>query len=159
MIAWHPQAIIDALYKGDVRAIQRYVTKENINWMSDAGDSLLSLAATAGDLNMKVVRLLIKRGADANVRLREGDTLLHFAAHLLRKDLVAELLRAGCDPNALNEAGQSVLAKVLLAFNPKVDLVEMLLKHGADPANNQLSGESAIELAARTGQSELFSKR
>lgn len=159
MSSSHPQAVIDALYKGDLKTIEGYVSKENINWVNEDGDSLLSLAATAGDLNMKIVRLLIKRGADVNIRLREGETLLHFAAHLLRKDLAAALLRAGCDPNATNDAGQTALDKVLFAFNPKADLVEVLLEHGADPTMKQPGGESAVELAARTGQTNLFPRR
>ena len=154
----HPQAVIDALYKGDLKAIERYVNEENVNWVNEDGDSLLSLAATAGDLNMRVVRLLIKHGADVNIRLREGETLLHFAAHLLRKDLASALLRAGCNPNAANDAGQTALSKVLFAFNPKADLVGILLEHGADPTMKQPSGESALELADRTGQRDLFQR-
>lgn len=155
----HPEAVIDALYSGDYKVIERYVNRENINLVDRDGYSLLSMAATAVDVNMKIVRLLIKRGADVNIRLREGGTLLHFAAHLLRKDLAAVLLRAGCDPNATNDAGDTALAKVLFAFNPKADLVEVLLEHGADPTMKQPGGESALELAARTRQNDLFPPR
>jgi ankyrin repeat protein len=155
----HPEAVIDALYSGNYRVIERYVNEDNINLVDEDGHSLLSRAATAIDLNTKIVRLLVKRGADVNIRLREGGTLLHFAAHLLRKDLAAILLRAGCDPNATNDAGETALSKVLWAFNPKADLVEILLEHGADPTMKQPGGESALELAARTRQSDLFPPR
>jgi ankyrin repeat protein len=155
----HPEAVIDAIYSGDYGVIERYVTKDNINLLDEDGHSLLSRAATATDLNMKIIKLLIKRGADVNIRLREGWTLLHFAAHLLRKNLAAELLRAGCDPNATNEAGETAFSKVLWAFNPKADLIELLLEHGADPDAKDGRGESAKELAARTGQIGLFPTR
>jgi ankyrin repeat protein len=151
----HPEAVIDALYSGDLKVIERYVNADNLNLVDGDGHTLLSLAATAGDVNMKVVRLLVKRGADVNIRLREGWTLLHSAAHHLRKDLAAVLLRAGCDPNAVDVTGQSALMKVLWAFNPKADLIRLLLEHGADP-DAKHSGESAIELATRTGQRDLF---
>jgi ankyrin repeat protein len=155
----HPEAVIDALYSGDLKVIERYVNEDNINLVDEDGYSLLSRAATATDLNMKIVRLLVKRGADVNIRLREGWTLLHSAAHLLRKDLAAVLLRAGCNPNAVDGVGQSALSKVLFAFNPKADLIELLLEHGADPCTKHGGGESAIELATRTGQLDLFPAR
>jgi ankyrin repeat protein len=157
--AKHPEKVIDALYAGDVRAVERYVDADNINLVDADGYTLLVRAATATDLSMRMVRMLLKRGADATVRLREGGTLLHFASHLLRKDLALALLRAGCDPNAVNEAGETALSKVLWAFNPKKDLVEALLEHGADPDAKHGGGESAIDIATRTGQIELFAPR
>jgi ankyrin repeat protein len=155
----HPEAVIDAMYSGGLKVIEKYVNTDNVNLVGKQGESLLSIAATATDLNMKIVGLLIRRGADVNIRLREGGTLLHFAAHMLRKDLAAALLRAGCDPNAIDGVGHTALAKVLFAFNPKADLIEILLEHGADPTMKPEGGESALHLAARTGQTDLFPKR
>lgn len=155
----HPAKVIDALYAGDVRAVERYVDAGNINLVDADGYTLLGRAATATDLSMRMVRMLLKRGADVTVRLREGWTLLHFACHLLRKDLALALLRAGCDPNAVNEAGETALSKVLWAFNPKKDLIEALLEHGADPDAKHVFNESAIEIATRTGQISLFPPR
>src|SRR5262249_53555846 len=148
----HPAKVIDALYAGDVMAVERYVDADNINLVDADGYTLLGRAATATDLSMRMVRMLLKRGADPTVRLREGWTLLHFACDQLRKDLALALLRAGCDPNAVNEAGETALSKVLWAFNPKKDLVEALLEHGADPDAKHVFDESAIEIATRTGQ-------
>jgi ankyrin repeat protein len=155
----HPKAVIDALYSGDLKVIERYINKENINWVDENGDSLLSMAVSGEGSNMNIIRLLIKQGAEVNFRLRDGGTLLHFAAHLLRKDLAAVLLRAGCNPNATDDAGQAARAKVLFAFNPKADMIALLLEHGADPTMKQAGSESALELAARTGQNALFPRR
>lgn len=155
----HPKGVIDALNLGDYKVIEHYVNADNINLVDKDGYSLLSRAATATDLNMKTVRLLVKGGADVNIRLREGWTLLNSAAHLLRKDLALLLLRAGCDPNAVDAVGQSALTKVLWAFNPKADLIQILLEHGADAEANHGDGESAIEIATPTGQINLFPAR
>jgi ankyrin repeat protein len=155
----HPEKVIAALYAGNVRTVERYVDADNINLVDADGYTLLGRAATAGDLNMRMVRMLLKCGADATVRLQEGWTLLHFACHLLRKDLALALLRAGCDPNAVNDAGETALSKVLWAFDPKKDLIEALLGHGADPDARHRGGESAVEIANRTGQLDLFPSR
>ena len=152
----HPEAVIDALYSGDLKVLEQYVNEDNINLVDNDGYTLLSRAATATDLNMKIVRLLLKRGANVNVHLREGWTLLHYAAHTLRKDLAVALLRAGCDPNAVDVVGHTPLSKVLFARNPKADLIELLLEHGADPDEKDGGGESAKELATRTNQIDFF---
>jgi ankyrin repeat protein len=155
----HPKAVIDALYDGDLKPIEQYITKENINWADKDGHTLLSRAATGGEVQMKVVRLLVRNGADVNVRYREEWTLLHSAADSLNKDLVFVLLNAGCDPNAVDDAGHTPLVKVLSAFNPKKDIIEALLEHGADPDAKYEGGESAREIAAETGQMNLFPAR
>jgi ankyrin repeat protein len=154
----HPEAVKDALIAGGLKAIEQYVTRDNINLVDKYGYTLLSLAAVAGDLNLKMVQLLVKHGADVNVRIAEGWTLLHSACHLLRKDLARVLLRAGSDPNAVAAAGHTPLTKVLMAFNPKKDLIETLLEHGSDPEAKH-AGESAVDIATRTGQIDLFSGR
>lgn len=159
MSTGHPEKVIDALYAGNVQAVERYVDADNINLLDADGCTLLVRAVTATDPNMRMVRMLLKRGADASVRLREGTTLLHVAARALRKDLALALLRAGCDPNATNDHGQTALTFVLLAFDPRAELVELLLNHGADPGIRDGFGESAAELAARTGRQGLLPGR
>ena len=155
----HPETVTDALYSGDLKALEQYVSEDNVNVVDEEGHTLLSRAATATDLNMKIVRLLLKRGANANIHLREGWSLLHYAAHTLRKELAVVLLRAGCDPNAVDGVGQTPLSKVLFARNTKADLIELLLEHGADPDAKDGGGESAKELATRTSQIDLFPPR
>jgi ankyrin repeat protein len=59
----------------------------------------------------------------------------------------------------VDEAGQTALVKVLWTFNPKKDLIGMLLKHGADANAKNPEGESALDIATRTGQISLFPGR
>lgn len=65
----------------------------------------LHAAAARGDL--EAVRLLLRKGADANARQQSGYVALHTAAANGRKDMVAELLEYGADPAAANEAGET----------------------------------------------------
>jgi ankyrin repeat protein len=152
----NPQAVIKALYTRVRKTLEKYTRQHDINYIDSHGDSLLTWAITGMDLNMYVIRLLIRWGADINIRLREGVTLLHYAAHSLHKDLVIELLQAGCNSNAVNDFGHTPLIEVLWTYNPKANLIELLLRHGADPHLKPKGGESALEIAKRTGQLSLF---
>jgi ankyrin repeat protein len=155
-----PRRVIKALYTNVRKTIEKYLDQNNVNAVDAEGYSLLNWVITGMvpglDLNTHIVRLLIQRGADVNIRLREGGTLLHFVVHLLQKDLALELLRAGCDPNAMDDVGHTPLTRALWAFDPKADMIELLLEHGADPHLKLKGGESVLEIAARTGQLHLF---
>jgi ankyrin repeat protein len=61
-----------------------------------------------------------------------GATLLHVAAELGQLDLAQALLRAGADPNALNDADEPPLLQLSLLSG--VELAKVLIRHGADPA-------------------------
>jgi len=60
---------------------------------------------------MAVVRLLIKKGADARARNMNGSTPLHFAAAAGQTDVVEALLVAGIDVNTLDASGTSPLLR------------------------------------------------
>lgn len=51
----------------------------------------------------EIVRELLSRGADPNIRTKNGDTALHRAAHLCRLEICHMLLDAGADPLARNK--------------------------------------------------------
>ena len=154
----HKKAIIDALYDADYKTVENYVSEENVNWIDKHGETLLTIAACMGSVNMNFVRLLIRLGADVRIRHRENNTLLHLAADRLHKDLVRELLIAGCDPNSKTDAGETPLYKTLWAHDPKKDIIKLLLEHGADLNLPTVGDETAVSVAARTGQMNLLPK-
>lgn len=105
----------------------------------------------------RLVELLIRAGANVNVRLnkprlRNGtrQTFLQFVIYSKNVDLVRLALDAGADTgeNALNAA---VKAKNLA-------IIELLLSMGADvnaPASLQHSGKTALQEAAQIGQLDI----
>ncbi len=81
----------------------------------------------------KVVKHLISLGVDVNARDRDDWTPLHFAARTNNYECVELLLDAGADANAPNREGVTPLHQALLTMPINLNLVSLLLDHGADP--------------------------
>jgi ankyrin repeat protein len=87
-----------------------------------------------------VVKLLIEKGADPNVRLRRDNaegagysdsSLLRLAADRRYTTIAAALLKAGADPNATEAYNFTALHQAVYDDNAR--LVALLLDYGADP--------------------------
>lgn len=107
-----------------------------------------------------IVRLLLERGADITQKTTgccEFDAL--FSAIQVESpslDVIKLLLDAGFDPNSSNEClSHSSLGEA--ARLGRLDVVQLLLEHGAD-VNNQCNGElqeTPLMLAAEAGHQEV----
>jgi len=76
--------------------------------------------------NAPDVVALLKRGLDANIVDREGNTLLMLAVRDGNEDIVDVLLAAKANPNARNANGDTALR--LAAFRGSLPMVERLVK-------------------------------
>jgi ankyrin repeat protein len=56
---------------------------------------------------VRTIAVLVRSGAETNVRLKSGDTLLHLAVSLGNADVVRLLMRHGADPNAMDSLGKT----------------------------------------------------
>ena len=124
--------------------------KVEVNCQNDHGSTPLLFASRFGTPD--IVQLLLDHHADVHVRDVDGNTLLHHAAiagHLEVARLV--LLKLNADINSRNEMGSTPLHLASaghywkLGGNP--DVVRLLLDHGADEQAQNLSGETASEVA------------
>lgn len=79
--------------------------------MNDKGDhsSPLSWAVMTRTPNLKLVKLLIDRGADVNRKGFEEGTPLHYAAKYGNAELAKLLLEAKADPTAKDWRGKTPL--------------------------------------------------
>ena len=122
-----------------------------------AVDGLLLAAASAHDppprLQLDVLRLLIRHGADVNETDKNGVTPLHRAVRFRSPVAVKFLLERGADPNAVDRRTRSTpLHRAVTSTGAPAtagkarevrQIIELLLAHGADPAIKNRSGKTA----------------
>ncbi|XP_014278313.1 integrin-linked protein kinase [Halyomorpha halys] len=102
-------------------------TENDLNQGDDHGFSPLHWACKEG--HVKIVELLIQRGARINVTNRGDDTPLHLAAAHGHREIVHMLLRNRADVNFTNEHGNTPLHYA--AFWGYQQIAEDLINHGA----------------------------
>ena len=102
---------------------------------------------------LKIVELLLKFGADANIYDDNNLAPLHLAVRRKRPDVARKLLEHGANPNA--EDGQSQIALHLLKFCDNdlpsdVDFVELLVNFGANVNAQDENNATPLHLASST---------
>jgi ankyrin repeat protein len=167
-----------AVKRRDVAAVRASRAKKaELGCEADSGLAPLHWATHAGLLDM--VRALIERGANPNLKLArdeslwrsysKGATALHIAVERGNVELVQALLEAGATPNVASNGGLTPLHLAVLAGH--VPLVSALLRAGAD-AGAQTRGDlwqksfllchprgtTALHVAAAAGHAELVSE-
>ncbi len=136
-------------------------------------DVLLADAAQAGDI--VTVEALLQAGGDVDVPNSHGTTALHWASYRDDVAMVARLIAAGADVNRANRYGATPLSLACVAANPaivkplldvgalpnlraagepplltcartgRVETVELLLAHGANPnVTDDWKGQTAL---------------
>jgi ankyrin repeat protein len=110
-------------------------------------------AALNGDLDL--VKLLLQRGADPNLRNYQGSAALIWAIDDLAK--VKLLLAAGADVNAKTKLGGTPLLAACLRFGSSAITAE-LLKHGADINAMDAEGMTPLLRAAAAGDTRTINQ-
>jgi len=124
----------------------------DINAYDERGFTPLILAAYNGQL--ATVDALIGKGADACRPDRDQGNSAQMGVAFKGEDAIAaRLLKAGCDVNARNHAGQTALMMASL-FNRRAQ-VELLLAAGADRTIEDAAGRSAGSVAAGQGNAAM----
>lgn len=92
------------------------------------------------------IRFLTERGANPNIRNKQGVSPLQLAVTLGYADGVDALLQAGADVEVSNVAGETPL--VTAVHSRDIPIIRMLLGNGANPDRTDNSGRSARDYAA-----------
>uniref|UniRef100_A0A0G4F3G6 Uncharacterized protein n=1 Tax=Chromera velia CCMP2878 TaxID=1169474 RepID=A0A0G4F3G6_9ALVE len=114
------------------------------------GRTALGAAAESGHL--VAVWLLLRAGADIDVKDATRETALHRACRAHKVDVAKFLLVWGADPNLTGRYGKTLLH--IASTHGLVDLMSALLKKGAEVGARSATGRTALHEAAACGQRE-----
>lgn len=139
--------LLSALATDDIGFFERALSKgadPNII-LPDSGKTLLMEAKS-----VPLVELLLKNGADPNIRDERGATALHDA--VMRRDgalIIPMLIKKGADVNVEDGSERTPLIRAVV--NDKPDLVELFLSLGADARFKTKDGKTALSWAEELG--------
>jgi ankyrin repeat protein len=108
-------------------------------------------------MNVRVdggVALLVSHGADVNAIGKKGETAVASAAEHGDLEAVRLLLEKGADVNVPDYRGYTPLMLAAHYDRDAVEIVKLLLAHGADPAASG-EDETAATLAGKRGDTDL----
>eukprot|EP00727_Mastigamoeba_balamuthi_P010339 m51a1_g5928 hypothetical protein (1698) ;mRNA; f:76007-81482 len=142
------EAAFDALVQGGANV------NSPASYSEDPDDVFVPIVCAAEFGKTKIVEACIKAGADLNAGSGQH-TALTAALLLGESSSIAErLLRAGADANATHLLTEWTPLHIA-ADRGSVALVELLLRHGADPLRKDAAGKTPIDVAAANGYREL----
>lgn len=119
------------------------------------GETALHIVTARRDLIW--VRFLTQKGANPNIRDKEGNTPLQIAASLGFQEAVEVLIKAGANIDDTNVAGETPL--ISSVHRRDVTMIRLLLANKANPDHNDNSGRSARDYAElMTGNSLMISE-
>lgn len=130
---------------GNLDAIKALAATHDVNFPLEHGTPLIH-AAFGG--RVRVVKLLLKCGADPNYRANNQWTPLIAAANDGRTRIIEVLLDAGAEPNLQDGKGQGPLHH--LCFCPRKtasEVAKLLIARGADPLLKNADGHTAYRVA------------
>jgi ankyrin repeat protein len=144
-------ALIQSAYDGKLAEVEILVAKgAAVNSQAKKKRTPLILAASNG--HTSVVEFLFSKGADINARDSDGQTALMYASKRSFNETAAFLLKNGAEVNVQSKK-KGITALILAAGWGNVELVRMLLEHGADPNLTDFFGRTAKILAQEMGKS------
>jgi uncharacterized protein len=120
-------------------------------------DELTALMLAAKEGHKGTVRCLLSYDADANMSDSYGWTSLHFTSSWGRKETARLLIReGGANVNAMpikkKSGGGGTTPLIIASKGQQVDMINILLDHGADPSiNDAASGKNPLAIAAQEG--------
>jgi len=112
---------------------------------SASGEGALHIIVRRHDV--PYMQVMLARGADANIRDRDGATPLIVAAQIGDPDMVRLLIAAGANVNAVNSRGETALIGAVQRRD--ATLTRVLIAAGADPKiADTIAGKNARDYAS-----------
>lgn len=145
-------ALIVSIKNKNIRRIKkiiRHFRSVNVRIPNNRNKAyLLHFACSYGNLGL--VKLLVKRGANFNVKDKNLWTPLMYALFKEKKKTAKYLIYCGADLNAQTKSGNTAL--IIATTNYRCfSCIRLLLRRGADPNLQNKAGNTALFYAADSG--------
>ncbi|MCK5110833.1 MAG: ankyrin repeat domain-containing protein [Arcobacteraceae bacterium] len=95
---------------------------------------------------MSMANKLVKKGIDVNAINDKGETVLFDAIKKLDIEACAFLIKEGTPLNVVNNEGDTVLSEIIYRGIRALDIIYLLIKHGADVTYKNKYQQSIIEI-------------
>ena len=131
--------------KNNVLAAEQMLQRgANIEYSGTNGVNALIIATCRGCLPM--LSMLVRKGANLQIRIRSRASILHFAARK-EKDVLQFFLQMNLDVYAVTDQKNTALHYA--TEECRIDNVLLLLKHGSDVNAENETGETPLLIACR----------
>ncbi len=119
------------------------------------GDARTPLINAALVGNTIVLSWLLENDAGINVQDRNGYTALHFAVQEKHTKVIDKLLKYGADVALTDSFGNAPLWRAVFDAHGNYEIVQLLLRNGADPHMKNDSDRSPMDFAQTIQDSDL----
>jgi ankyrin repeat protein len=143
--------LLAAAREGCIESIDYFLRYTPIDSIHEKEDST-ALRVALSNRQTRAVKFLFERGADPNVKDKEGMTDFMIACDVGCKEVVA-LLITKADIDVTDEQGFTALARVIIDGHQEI--AELLLDHGANPNIKNKGGIGPLMLAIRHGRQSI----
>jgi hypothetical protein len=142
---------------GDYTAIKHYFVQDGDPDIRRPSDGWTPLHVAVEKNDVTLAGMLLRYDADPNLRARDiyQDPVLHYAINKKENlDMIALLLQAGADPDALSGNKQNT-ALMRAVTAERLEVVRLLLSAGADITAKNLDGADAVTRARHVKNRQL----
>ena len=180
-VKFTPEDFVQSAEKGDLKAVQLFLAAGIDGNSQDAtGSTALMVAAKTGRTD--VVNKLLEQKLNLDLQNKQGENALMLAAANNQADIVKLLLKKNVDSNLQDQSGWSALMKsvyqgntacvealvgqsrqevnralLVAALTGHKDIIQVLLKNGAEVDTRANDGRTPLMLAAAKGDNDLVS--
>ena len=142
--------LLDAARLGDYHRVNYAASVVAVDTRDSEGRTALLLASMEG--HVRIVTLLLEKGASPNAMDGDGKSALRHALHV-HPEVAKALLEGGADANQRDGDGRRLLMNAVIGGDPAT--VRLLLEGGADPSIRDNEGLSPLVIAEELGASEV----
>ena len=125
--------LVVAVEKGDTDVVKLLLQHgANVNQKNSHGWTALMKASKKGDSKLEIIELLLKHGAQVDPQNDDGKSALMVAAQNSQAKLATKLVREYGASVGLKQKHSSWTALMEASESGSIDIVKLLLEHGAD---------------------------